>query len=308
MYTRGAEPIRVIVALYSMILNGYAPYQVFVFGEHQWDQRARDLFTETAPFAEIVSTEQVMKHVRGLGGRQLAEMARKHWFVMKALVTLMYAGEECCLMGDDVFILDGVDDALSALQFGDLIFAPDLDRSKSYLQTWPWIHPVPHLPRTGTFNAALYWIRGVVDPRTIADYALRSQPSVTDPHLWEQGLIAMLYAYRNTQHLPCHRYFYPRATVPARCPPQSAEAWYPRFERATIARNGMPAGVLGYDYAENPCGFASINITALAEEFSDAEALQLAPAILGRCRTSNPPLGLEKVRKSLWRIVQGPEG
>jgi len=290
MYTHGKAPIRALVALYSMVLNGYSPWGVSVFGEHQWDQRTCDLFAGLAPFARVVPTEQVLADVKKVGGPRLAEMARRHWFVMKAFVALMYPGEECCLMDDDVVVIDGVDDALSALQFGDLVFTPDLDRDGTYRETWPWIHPVPRLPRTGTFNAALYWIRSVVDPRVAADYALRSEPAVTAPHLWEQGLIATLYAYRNTRQLPTQRYLYPKSTVAPRCPRPSTGERRRRVE-------GLPDGILGYDYAGNPCGFASIHFGALGEQFSDAVTLRLAPQILRRCRTSNPPLGLEEVAR-----------
>src|SRR5215213_6890298 len=271
MHTHGAAPIRALVGLYSMILNGYVPDGVQIFGAHQWDQRARDLFTKLAPFADVVSTEQFLDDLEAIGGPRLADITRQHWFVMKAFVTLLHPPRVSCLMDDDVFILASVNDALEALQTCDLVFAPDVDHGSSYRDVWPGIDPGSSPVATGTFNAALYWIRSVVDPSEIARHALRSDPAaVTWAYHWEQGLIAMLYAQRNTRRLPTQRYLYP-------------------------AFDGLPAGTLGYDYTGNPCGFASIHFGADFPEPSDAEALQLVPQLLGRHRTVNPPQRWKKV-------------
>lgn len=259
MYTHGETPVRTVVALYSMILNGYTPSKVLLFGEHQWAQQARELFAATLPFAELVSTKQVVQHVQAVGGPQMAEMVREHWFVMKAFITLLYPPEECCMMDDDVFILDRLDDALEAFRHCDLVFQPDFDWGGTYLETWGWIDEQLRSLPTGTFNAGLFWIRSFGDPHRITDCALRSRPSTTALWVWEQGFIATLYARRNTHRLPTQRYLYP--------------LW-----------DGLPGGILGYEYAANPCGFASIHFGALLEKPSDKVALQLAPAILGRCR------------------------
>ena len=79
----------------------------------------------------------------------------------------------------------------------------------------------------------------------------------TYPVYWEQGLIAMLYAHKPSYQLPSQRYFYP-------------------------VFDGLPAGMRGYDYAANPCGFASIHFGGPFEKPSDAVALQLVPELLGR--------------------------
>ena len=44
LYGNGAAPARTIVALYSLILRGYRPSEVLLFGEHQWGGEARELF------------------------------------------------------------------------------------------------------------------------------------------------------------------------------------------------------------------------------------------------------------------------
>ena len=287
VFTNGAAPIRALVAIYSMILNGYGPWHVSIYGEDQWGGALGDLFAETAPFARIVSAEKVLDDVRQAGGERLVVMAKAHWFVMKAFVALLAPAGAWCMMDDDVVVLDGVDDALSALQFANLVFSPDLDQSNAYHKAWPWIRMVPQLPRTGSFGSALFWFQSLADPGAIADYSLRSNPATTAPGLWEQGLIASLYAYRNTRLLSPQRYLNPRFTVSSWCPADHHVRRQPVY--------GLPDGVLGYDYAANPCGFASIHLGAVGEYFSDEVALRLAPQILGRCEIVNPPLGLGEV-------------
>jgi hypothetical protein len=44
--------------------------------------------------------------------------------------------------------------------------------------------------------------------------------------------------------------------------------------------DGLPGGILGYDYRNNPCGFRAIHFGGLPEKPSDAVALVLADDIL----------------------------
>lgn len=260
MYTHGQVAARTVVALYSMILNGYAPAAVMLFGEHQWTPEARALLTRSLPFAEIVPTEHFLAHVAQIGGAHLAEAARRHWFVFKAFVALLYPPEESCLMDDDVFILDEVREALGAFERCDLVYTPDFDWGGSYLEAWGSIDSPTPLP-TGAFNAGLYWLRQVHEPRSIAAYASRSRPDTTAAYVWEQGFIAALYGTRGAKRLGTQRYLYP--------------LW-----------DGLPGGVRGYDYETNPSGFASVHFGGLIEKPSDSDALALAPAILGRNGTA----------------------
>jgi hypothetical protein len=257
MYSHGRTPIRTVVSLYSMILNGYAPSEVFLFGENQWDGQARELFAATLPFANIIPTSQVVHQLQAIGGNQLVELAHRYWFVMKTCISLLCPPEEFCLMDDDVFILDCVDDALRAFQQYELVFAPDTDHGKTYLAIWGWMHGRSEPLRTGTFNAGLYWMKNSNDRRRLAAYALRVRPNPAAPHLWEQGFIANVYAHKPTFELPTQRYF------------------YPLFD-------GLPGGLLDYDYACNPCGFASIHYGGIADKPSDIAALHLVPEILGQ--------------------------
>jgi hypothetical protein len=260
MCLSGGEPIRTIVGLYSMILNGYSPSKVILFGEHQWNQQARELFASAFPFAEFVSTQRLMEDVGDIGGSQLIEKTRKYWWVFKSLIQLFSPPAESCVMDDDVFILDRVDDALEAFERCDLVYSPDMnDWSEGYLKVWGSIIDggLKTLPTTGLVNTGLFWIRHFTEPRKIAAYILNTEPEVGAPMWYDQGFVATLYARRPAHQLSSQRYFFP-------------------------LREGLPGGLLGYDYAGNPCSFASVHFAGLLEKPSDPVTLWLAPQILGR--------------------------
>jgi hypothetical protein len=77
--------------------------------------------------------------------------------------------------------------------------------------------------------------------------------------LWEQGFMATEFADAAATALPTQRYFYP-------------------------IFDGLPGGILGYDWAANPCGFTSAHFGGLSQKPSDDEARALAAGILGRRR------------------------
>src|SRR5215218_10875839 len=213
-----------------MILNGYAPSKVILFGEHQWNQPSRELFASAFPFAEFVSTQRLMQDVGDLGGSQLIEIAQQYWWVFKSLMQLFWPPQECCMMDDDVFILDRVDDALEAFERCDLVYSPDMyNWGKEYLKIWgPLIDGgLETPPTTGLVNTGLFWIRQFTEPRKIADYILNSEPGATNFMIYDQGFVATLYARRNAYQLSTQRYFFPLC-------------------------EGLPGGLPGYDYAGNP--------------------------------------------------------
>ena len=260
MCLSGGEPIRTILGLYSMILNGYAPSRVILFGEHQWNKQARELFASAFPFAEFVSTQRLMEDVGDIGGSQLIEMTQQYWWVFKSLMQLFWPPEESCVMDDDVFILDRVDDALEAFERCDLVYSPDMyNWGEEYLKVWGALIDggLETLPTTGLVNTGLFWIRQFTEPRKIADYILNSEPGETNFMLYDQGFVATLYARRNAHQLSTQRYFFPLC-------------------------EGLPGGLPGYDYAGNPCSFASVHFAGLLEKPSDPVTLWLAPQILGR--------------------------
>jgi hypothetical protein len=258
MYTSGHAPLRTIVAIYSMVLNGYTPSGVYLFGEHQWEERARYLFASWLPFAHVVSTQHVITQLQSLGEPRLVAMAQEHWFVMKLCTSLLYPPAECCIMDDDVFILERLDDALKAFQENNLVYEPDLDQSADYIATWGrqdmQAQPLP----TARFNAGLYWIRNTKDQNWLARQAVRVEPNPKKEASWEQGFIATVFEHEHIMELPSQRYFYP-------------------------VLDGLPGGVRGYDYLRNPCGFASIHFGGFVKKPSEGVILHLVPHILKGC-------------------------
>jgi hypothetical protein len=262
VFTNAASPLRVLLAIYSMILNGYTPSGVHLFGDHQWSARAGHLLRWALPFAEIHSTPVVLDHLRALGGPGLVGLAQQHWFVLKTCVGILCEPRAACMLDDDVVILDRVDDALAAFEQSDLVFASDQDHGPAYAATWrtsrfgrpPW--PLP----TARFNAGLYWLRPAHDAAQLAHQMLAARPNPAAPFYWEQGFIAMAYAGLRTCELPSQRYF------------------FPLFD-------GLPGGVLDYDYATNPCRFASIHYGGLRNKPSDDGALELLLPVVERACT-----------------------
>jgi hypothetical protein len=84
------------------------------------------------------------------------------------------------------------------------------------------------------------------------------EPRPTMPiWVWEQGLINVLYADGPVWPLPTERY-------------------------PVLKLDGLPGGMLGYDYARNPCGFAAVHFAGgWPARPTDLVTLALAPAILG---------------------------
>ncbi len=253
MFCSGRTPAFTILALYSMILNGYCPSKVLVFGEYQWSEQSRALFSKFLPFAHIVPNEDVIGQLQAASGTRLANLAQQYWSVMKSCIGVLYPPKEYCLMDDDVFILDAVDDALIAFHKHNLVFAPDADYSNDYLAAWGSQGPLP----TGQLNTGLYWLRNTHDTSQLVRDLLRVSPLREPKWQWDQGFLAIQYRHEPCYQLPTQRYF------------------YPYFD-------GLPGGILGYDYANNPCSFACIHFGGLAEKPSDTVALLLAPSILDR--------------------------
>jgi hypothetical protein len=263
IYTQGACPARAALAIYSMILRGYAPRAVLLYGDYQWSQDTRDFFQRVLPFATCVPSSEVLDNVRRLGGVALERLAQRHWFVMKTCISLLCEPREFCLMDDDIFILDSVRDAIDALKDRVFVFAPDADYERLYLSLWGSILGRSSLPGTRRLNTGLFWMRNPHDPARIASLLLRGSGNLGPMGLWEQGFFAALFAGDRTLELPTQRYF------------------YPLFD-------GLPGGIIGYDYARNPCGFASVHFGGLVEKPGDTAALALAAEILnGATGTKN---------------------
>jgi hypothetical protein len=256
MFCHGKTPIRTVVSLYSMILNGYSPSGVHIYGDYQWTNHAREVFSATLPFAKIVSTTEVCNHIRQAGGDSLVAMAKQNWFVMKSCVSLLSAPFEFGLMDDDIFILGDMHDALEGFRQADFVFTPDADNEALYQSIWQAVFSHTSLRPTAALNTGLYWMRRRHDPRFIAQLLLRGSHTLSANWAWEQGFFASLYTDQAVLRLPPQRYF------------------YPYFE-------GLPGGIEGYDYALNPCGFASVHFGGPIKP-SESTMTCLAPQILGR--------------------------
>jgi hypothetical protein len=259
VFTNGRTPLRVIVGIYSFILNGYVPSAVYLFGDHQWRGAERELLKTLLPFAQIVSASQVVKRIKSIGDARLLEMSVKHWFIMKAVAALLCPPDEFCFMDDDVLILDRMDDALEAFKTHNLVFSMNYDSGKAYTSTWQHVFGQQLPLSTGSLNAGLYWLRNTRDPQLLASQMQRRSPEGIAPQDWEQGFIAMAYMDESSLKLPLQRYYAP-------------------------AMNGLPGGILGYDYAHNPCKFASVHFLGVVkpDKPSDGETLlHLAPQLLG---------------------------
>jgi hypothetical protein len=173
---------------------------------------------------------------------------------MKACAALFTDPRECCVMDDDVFVLDRVDDALRHFASADLVYQADLDHGERYLQAWKPQGSGGCLP-TGRFNAGLYWMRNGFDVRDIARHMLTVPPERTWHVTWEQGLIATLFAEGRHRELPSNYYFYPLV-------------------------DGLPGGVLGYDYRNNPCRFRTVHFGGLPGKPGDDAAMFVARDVL----------------------------
>ncbi len=254
LFTNGHVPLRTIIGIYSLILNGYVPSAIYLFGEYQWRKSERQWFKQLLPFAQIVPVSQVLRRLQALGGSALVELAVKHWFVMKTAIALLYPPEEFCLMDDDVLVLQRLDEPLEAFRTHNLVYITNYDHSDDYIETWGEVYKdVPRQLPTGSLNAGLYWLRNGKDPQVLAAHALQAPPTPM-PQNWEQGLIAVAYADEPSIALPAQRYFAP-------------------------ALDGFPGGSLDYDYAHNPCGFATIHFAGCNKP-TDGQALYLVPQLL----------------------------
>jgi hypothetical protein len=259
MFCSGKNPICTVVSLYSMILNGYSPAGVFLFGEYQWPKQSLSIFVELLSFAKIIPTETVLDYIQPFSSPQLVDRVQRDWTTMKVCISLLTPPTEFCYMDDDIFILDRVDDALNVFIHHNLVFSPDKNYSDMYLRAWPKIKaPV----RTGAINTGLYWLRNTLDPESLAADMLCEPHTKLTRWQWDQGFVATCYANDSIFQLSSQRYF------------------YPLFD-------GLPNGILGYDYANNPCDFTAIHFGGLSNKPTDKMALRLAPQILNRSVLKN---------------------
>jgi len=254
----GRTPIRSTLSIYSMLLNGYRPSKVMIFGAHQWDERSREWFGRMLPFAEFVPRESVVACAQRAGADALLAVAEKNWLAMKVLTSLLCPPATFAYMDDDVFVLDPLDSALAAFADHDVVYSPGSDHSERYLNAWGEILGITSPVATGSLNAGFYLLRNTVDPKGIGADLQKVDPTVVDYWVWEQGYLACRFAKSNSMRLPSERFL---LALP----------------------EGFPGGVQGYDYARNPCGFATVQFAGLlGNQPGDEDSLALVQPILNR--------------------------
>ena len=255
-YFAATHPVRAALAVHGLILNGFHPDGVQVYGDYQWDAARRRAVEALLPFAEIVPTPRVLDAVREIDGR-VVPLAQSVWAAMKICVSLLHPPFEFCFLDDDVFILDRMDDALALFRDHDLVYQTDWDHSDSYQRIWS----VPGPLRTGNLNTGVCFVRNRHDRRAQAARLAGTPPDGHPPWLWEQGFMATEFAADRTAALPTQRYFYP-------------------------IFDGLPGGILEYDWAANPCGFITAHFGGLQNKPTEDQARALARGILTRRRAS----------------------
>ena len=176
MFTDGQHPYRAVVAAYSMIVNGYAPSSLLLYGDYQWSAGARACFEQLLPFATIVPTVDVCDRLERLGGADLATLALRYWYVMKACVMVLEEPDEFCAMDDDVFVLDDVGDAVQAFRTHDYVFPPEDDFADEYHRLWSRVIPRPWPIGTGRANIGVSWQRQRHDRKSVAEAIVEVSP------------------------------------------------------------------------------------------------------------------------------------
>ena len=263
IFTDARDPIRTVISIYSMILNGYSPSEVDIYGDYQWTSFAQSVLAPFLPFATVIPLEDIRSQISEVAPSELADVARDNYLVMKCCLTLLCDPPEFCMMDDDLFILRSVAGAQELFRNHDFVFVPEIDNASHYRPIWSDVFPDVPLTRTARLNGALCWLRMRKDRKAAADLMLRGLgklaglSKVEATWSWEQGFYAHLFANDAVLELPRELY------------------WYPFF-------CGLPGGMLGYDYASNPCGFTMIHFGGDVEKPTDREALQLMPQILGQ--------------------------
>jgi hypothetical protein len=255
-YFAATHPVRAALTIHGLILNGFRPAGVQIYGDYQWDASRRRAVEALLPFAEIIPTQRVLQSIHELDGR-LLPLAQKYWSAMKLCVTLLEPPDEFCFLDDDVFVLDRMDDALTLFRDHDLVYQTDHDHGESYTNIWQVTPPLD----TGNVNTGICFVRNLHDRRVQAERLVTNPPNGHLVWLWEQGFVAAEFARKRTIALPTQRYFYP-------------------------IFDGLPGGIEAYDWGANPCGFATAHFGGLQNKPTEDQARALVRDILARRRAA----------------------
>jgi hypothetical protein len=271
VYSDGTSPVRTAIAIYSLVLNGYAPHSVKVFGEHRWSEGTKAFFQASLPFAEIPATEELRSAIRRAGDKALERMIAENDFGLRAAMALFVSNDEMCILEDDVVIIDGLDEGVNRLRTHDLVYAPANDKGRQFRMRWPTVRKLPTALIAADFGGGLYWLRPTSHPALIAEYILQlAVPSGGEPDSdWLNGLIALSYARYDVWKLPEHLHTN-AATVSGDTHEQQAQ---------------LREKLLSYDYQHNPMRLCSICLDSPLRPLSDREALALVPSLFARSAT-----------------------
>jgi hypothetical protein len=240
-----------------MILNGYSPSKVFLYGGYQWKPFVKTLLAQFLPFAVPIPLNGIHEQVARTAPARLVDIAKDHWYVMKTCVSLLCEPSEFCMMDDDLFVLESVSGAQALSRDHAFVFVPENDNANLYRSIWGEEFEGRPLTKTARVNTALCWLNMRKDRTEVAARMVRGLDKLEHKWAWEQGFYAHLFAGDDVHELP------------------AASWWYPFFR-------GLPGGMMGYDYANNPCGFTMVHFGGDVDKPSDGEALQLMHQILGR--------------------------
>lgn len=261
VFTDARDPMRTVISIYSMILNGYSPSQILLYGGYQWKPFVKTLLAQFLPFAVPIPLSGIHDQVARAASSSLVDVAKDHWYVMKTCVSLLCEPSEFCMMDDDLFVLESVSGAQALSRVREFVFVPENDNADLYRSIWGEEFEGRSMPNTARVNTALFWLNMRKDRTEVAARMVRGLNKLEHKWAWEQGFYAHLFAGDDVQELP------------------PASWWYPFF-------GGLPGGMMGYDYANNPCRFTMVHFGGDVDKPSDGEALQLMHQILGRSRRS----------------------
>jgi hypothetical protein len=259
LYTNARNPSLMASSLLTMVVNGYSPEEVLLYGDYQWSPEKRAMVEALLPFARIVPAAETCRRLEELGGPELPELARAHWWVMKSAITLLENPASACMMDDDLLILEPLTDALSASRTHALVHVQDRkDWASRYRGVWSHALSLPDPLPTGLVNCGLVFIRQMHDRQQVARMMVEYSPARIQAMVdfdirkwcWEQGLVAALYAEQPVFPLDLQRHLF-------------------------VPHDGLPYGPLAYDYERNPAGYSSVHLVNRGYE-DDSETLGFA--------------------------------
>jgi hypothetical protein len=260
-FSSGLHPVRCALTVYSLVLNGYRPAGIQVFGDYQWDERSTRILRKLLPFADIVSLDRVQRAFDEINPG-LTPLALRMWGAMKTCIGLFYPPYEYCYSDDDIFYLDRIDDALQVGQTHTLVYAPDIDDGFRYgpLRYPQQEHPEP--PRLANVTTGFYLLKNRGDLKAQAERLVSTPVENYQSWFWEQGVFAWEFSRSPAFVLPSQQYFVP--------------TW-----------DGLPGTLRGYDWFNNPCGFKFVHFGgADTPKPDDEEAGVLFHDVLGRRRAA----------------------